>query len=158
MSRKYIGILVVTALLFGSLLGSGALPVNAAVRIAVTIDGRPLVTDVAPEIRNGRTLVPFRAIFESLGARFEWDERTNTVRGTKGHITVTLPIGQRLAYVNGAPVNIDVAPQIISGRTMVPGRFVAETIGSTVEWNAATKQHDHLGPLGHPISLRPYGF
>jgi len=138
MTRKYIGILVVAALLLSSLVGTGASPATASPRIAITIDGRPLVTDVPPEIRNGRTLVPFRAIFEALGARVEWDERTNTVRGISGHITVRLPIGQNLAFVNGAPVTIDVPPQIISGRTMVPGRFVAETLGSTVEWNAAT--------------------
>ncbi|MBS3873304.1 MAG: hypothetical protein KGZ92_06820 [Firmicutes bacterium] len=168
MSRKALGILVVATLLCGILLSYQAPPATASPRIAVTVNGRALVTDVAPEIRGGRTLVPFRAIFESLGATVEWDERTATVRGTRGHITVTLPIGQRMAFVNGAPVNIDVAPQIISGRTMVPGRFVAETLGSNVEWNAATNTVAITSPVeprvggemvyalsGDPTTLNP---
>jgi hypothetical protein len=38
--------------------------------------------------------------------------------------------------VNGKEVKSDVPAQIIDGRTMVPVRFVAEELGSDVEWEA----------------------
>ena len=41
-------------------------------------------------------------------------------------------------YVNGTQLFPDVPPQIISGRTMVPIRFVAEALGTQVTWNEAT--------------------
>lgn len=138
MVRKTLVVLAVMALIVTSVSGLSALTASASTRITVTIDGRPLISDVAPAIMSGRVMVPFRAIFEALGARVDYDEATNTVKGTKGHITVTLPLGKKMAYVNGAPVPIDVAPQVLSGRTMVPGRFVAETLECTVDWLQAT--------------------
>lgn len=138
MVRKTLVVLAVTALLVTSLSGLSALPAAASTKIVVTIDGKTLATDVAPSIISGRVMVPFRAIFEALGARVDYDAVTNTVRGTRGQTTVTLPIGKTMAYINGCPVAIDVAPQILSGRTMVPGRFVAETLDCTVDWVEAT--------------------
>jgi hypothetical protein len=35
--------------------------------------------DVAPEIKDGRTMLPFRWIAQALGASVEWDEATQTV-------------------------------------------------------------------------------
>ena len=48
------------------------------------IDGKNLTFDVPPMIENGRTLVPTRAIFESLGAEVYWDGPTQTVSAFKG--------------------------------------------------------------------------
>jgi hypothetical protein len=42
--------------------------------------------------------------------------------------------------VNGEPREVDVAPYIKEGRTMLPARWVAEPLGATVEWNNDTKQ------------------
>lgn len=36
-------------------------------------------TDVAPEIRDGRTFVPIRVLSEAMGCRVEWDPATYTV-------------------------------------------------------------------------------
>lgn len=47
--------------------------------ISVMVNGTPLVTDVAPIVVNGRTLVPLRAIAESLNVDVRYDETTNTV-------------------------------------------------------------------------------
>ncbi|MBS3984425.1 MAG: hypothetical protein KGZ66_02330 [Selenomonadales bacterium] len=107
--------------------------------IRITLNGRQLATDVAPIIRNGRTLVPFRAIFEALGARVTWDEATNTVAGYRGRQAIILELGSTTAWVNGPAVRLDVAPQAVNGRTMVPLRFVAERLGAQVEWVDATR-------------------
>ncbi|MBS3984900.1 MAG: hypothetical protein KGZ66_04760 [Selenomonadales bacterium] len=125
--------------------------------ISVTVNGRALVADVAPVIRNGRTLVPFRAIFEALGAQVEWDERANLVAGYFGPQFVLLNPGSPRAWRTGREMNLDVAPVIIQGRTMVPLRFVAESLGATVEWVDATNSvaitHTPLTPRPAPRSV-----
>jgi len=91
-----------------------------------------------PNIENGRTLVPLRAIFEALGASIEWDGNTQTVTATKGSTEIKLVIGGQ-AFKNGKPASLDVPAKIINGRTMVPLRFVGEALGCQVGWNGDTQ-------------------
>lgn len=49
-------------------------------------------------------------------------------------------VGDRTALVNGTEVELDVPPRIVSGRTLVPIRFVAEAMGYQVDWFADTKE------------------
>ena len=107
--------------------------------INVTIDGKVQSYDVMPVIENGRTLVPMRAIFEALGAEIKWDDATKTVTGTKGDVSVVLTIGNTLAKVNGNEVTLDVPAKIVSDRTMVPVRFISESLGCNVGWDDTTK-------------------
>ena len=118
------------------------LPVSAvfaAAHTTVTIDGRALQLDVPPTIIEGRTLVPLRAIFEALGADVEWNSATRTVTGRKGATTIILPIGSRYPTVNGVPVELDVPGIIVDGRTLVPARFIAESLGAQVDWMPETR-------------------
>jgi hypothetical protein len=107
--------------------------------INVTVDGRILRTDVPPVIMQGRTMIPFRSIFEALGAVVHWDESTRTVTGSKDTAVVTLRIGSRIAVVNGVQVPVEVPGIILGGRTMVPARFVAESLGADVRWIEETR-------------------
>lgn len=136
MLKKSLFVVVVLALVFSTLGSMG--PVQASTPIRVLLNGQVLVTDVAPVIQSGRTLVPFRAIFEGLGAEVDWDPATNLVSGYRGARFVLLTPGSRLAYLSGNATNLDVGPVIINGRTMVPLRFVAEALGAQVGWNQAT--------------------
>ena len=90
--------------------------------------------DQAPEIVEGRTLVPLRAIFEALGASVEWDQATKTVTSSMDDVTIKLTIGDNTLYRNGEGVTLDVAAQILNGRTMVPARAIAEAYGVDVQW------------------------
>lgn len=107
--------------------------------LQLTIDGKPLTTDVPPTIVDGRTLVPVRAIFESLGTTIAWDEATQTVTATNDTTTIALVIDKDIAMVNGESKTLDVPAKIIDGRTMVPARFVAEALNCTVGWDADTQ-------------------
>ena len=55
------------------------IPVQADQPIQVFINGQQLAMNVSPVIKNGRTLVPLRAIFEALGVEVSWDDNTRTV-------------------------------------------------------------------------------
>lgn len=107
--------------------------------IKVYIDNSRLDMEVTPQIQNGRTLVPLRAIFEALGADIIWDPVTRTVTGTKDNTMVTLTIDSKTAYINGTAKELDVPAVIVSGRTMVPARFIAESLGAVVGWDNDSK-------------------
>jgi peptide/nickel transport system substrate-binding protein len=94
--------------------------------------------DVSPVIQDGRTLVPMRAIFEALGAQVYWDN-PDIVRSYRREDVLVLQLGSRIAWVNGPSRQLDVAPIAISGRTMIPLRFVAEALGAKVEWIESTR-------------------
>jgi len=109
-------------------------------RLSVTIDGELVVFDVAPRIIEGRAMVPMRSIFEALNANVEWDETTQTVtaRSNDGNV-ISLLAGSSTIYINGTPSEIDVPPQIVESRTMVPTRVVAEALNMNVSWNEETR-------------------
>lgn len=90
----------------------------------------------APVIQEGRTLVPIRAIIEAFGGTVGWEEETKTVLLSCENDTIRLTIQSNIAYINDTAHTLDVAPQIISGRTMLPIRFVAEGFSLDVAWNA----------------------
>lgn len=93
-----------------------------------------------PIIENGRTLVPFRAIFYVLGLEVDWDEDTRTVTGYNDNTKIVLEIGSNIAYVNGKPVPLDVPAKIINSRTVVPIRFISESLDRNVEWDSALRR------------------
>ena len=107
--------------------------------IKIRIDGKSQTYDAMPVIENGRTLVPMRGIFESLGAEINWDDTTKTVTGTKGNTSVVLSIGSKVAKINGVETALDVAATIIDSRTFVPVRFISEALGCKVDWEDTTK-------------------
>jgi uncharacterized protein YdcH (DUF465 family) len=107
--------------------------------IKVAIDGNFLTLDVPPSIISGRTMVPLRVIFEGLGASVTWDDKTKTVIGKKQGKTVKLTINNKNAYVDGKLIKIDVPPKVINGRTLVPTRFIAESLGTDVYWETKAR-------------------
>ncbi|TAM91285.1 hypothetical protein EPN42_04170 [bacterium] len=102
----------------------------------VLVDDRLLATDPPPHVQSGRVLLPMRAIFEALGARVEYDGVHHAVSAKHGAHEVYLPIGARYAFVDGKRVVLDVGSAIERGRTFVPLRFVAQSLGASVVYIA----------------------
>ncbi len=92
-----------------------------------------------PVVVSGRTLVPIRAIIEKFGGTAEWDNNTQTAILKMDGDTVKLTINSKTAYFNNSAKQLDVAPVIINGRTMLPIRFVAESFNLGVAWEDDTK-------------------
>jgi len=113
--------------------------VLAGSEITVLIDGEKIEFEVPPQIMNGRTMVPFRAIFENLGAEVDWDNDTRTAIGIRNDIVVEAQIGNTTMRVDGVEKTMDVAPVIVGGRTLVPARFVAEAYNCDVKWDNDTR-------------------
>ncbi|MCD4715013.1 MAG: lamin tail domain-containing protein [Clostridiales bacterium] len=132
--KKFIVMLLTLMLLIGSTTFA-----STSDDIHVFVNNSPLLFDVNPTIIEGRTVLPVRAIFESLGLEVGWDDTTKTVTGTGNGVVIKLQIDQVNATVNGKEFILDVPATIISGRTLVPARFVAEATGATVGWNSSTR-------------------
>lgn len=108
---------------------------NIAQNIVVEIDEERIYFDQEPILYNDRTMVPMRKIFEELGAKVTWDDSSQTASGRKGDRTVRVTIGQKTMYINNKKIELDTAPFVLSGRTLVPVRAIAEGLGCDVDWD-----------------------
>jgi len=124
------------------------LPADAATRkppagerpITVYLDGLDLLFDTEPTIMNGRTMVPMRKIFETLGADVSWDGEARKVTAVRDGVTVELAIGKDTALINGEAMKLDAPAMIRDGRSFVPLRFVAEALNCDVSWDAGNRR------------------
>jgi len=123
--------------LFGSGIEAKALVISFD-SIKVIIDGELQQFEQPPVVVNGTTLVPMRAIFERLGAKVEWNQQQRSVKATKGDTTIELKLGSNVAKKNGQDVKLDVPAQTKNNYTMVPLRFISESLGANVMWNGKT--------------------
>jgi hypothetical protein len=90
---------------------------------------------VPPVIINGNAYLPIRPISESFGAAVDWDEDNQMVTVSTEDTAVECSINSSVAYVDGEPAAIDAPPLLILGSTLVPLRFIAESLGLAVDWN-----------------------
>ena len=112
---------------------------SPAFAIDVVVEDQTLTLDQPPVIEQGRTLVPMRAIFEALGADVDYNAQNRVITSHRNGDTIVLQVGSQQATVNGKALTLDVAPTIYNSRTLVPVRFIAESLGSKVDWVDATK-------------------
>lgn len=136
MRIRTLSALLLAAMLAAATVG-GSVVAQAPVRVFV--DGEQVQFDQPPIVVGSRVLVPLRGIFEKMGAFVEWIPATRMVRAVRATTVVELQIGSRVARVNGSPITMDVPAQIIGGRTLVPLRFISESLGATVQYDAANR-------------------
>jgi hypothetical protein len=94
--------------------------------------------DVVPYIKDSRTYVPVRFVTESLGASVEWNGETREVTIRSEEAVIVMTIGSKTVLVNNTKYNLDVAPEIVNDRTMLPIRCIAEYLNCEVNWEAST--------------------
>ncbi|MER2038447.1 MAG: copper amine oxidase N-terminal domain-containing protein [Solibacillus sp.] len=127
MNRKISGILFFIVLVIISI------PTyTAASSIQLKVDGAVIPSEIGPEIKNGRTMVPLRVISENLGAKVDWSKSKVTL--TKKDMHVMLDLYNNTVLKNGKSTLLDVKSYINNNRTMVPLRFLSETFGCMVNY------------------------
>ena len=129
---------LITLFVMAMLVGGFPLPALAqepGKEIPVLVDGLAVTFDVPPVNQDGRTLVPFRAVAAALNVQVNWDGNTRTVSAMDGETSIQLQVGNQTAYRNNSPILLDVTPQIISGRILIPLRFFSEAFGCQVNWD-----------------------
>ena len=107
--------------------------------ISVFVNDEKIYFDVNPMLINDRTMVPVRAIFEALGATVTWDNNTQTAKGVLGDTVIEITIGSSYLLKNGKVIELDSPAVVISDRTLVPVRAIAESFDCAVNWYGETQ-------------------
>lgn len=116
--------------------GENYIPWDGIRTLNISVDGEKMVfEDADPVIQSGRTLVPMRKIFESLGAGVAWNDAEQAAYAIGNGKLMIMSIDNKVVKVNGEDVVSDVPVQLINGRTMVPLRFVSEMLGADVQYD-----------------------
>ncbi len=123
--------------LLGLLLGQ-ALPAHAAQGGSpdIYVDGKKLALSADPVVVRGATFVPMRAIFEAQHAKVTWSNVTQTVKAVKDGQHFSYRIGDSTATLNGEAIPLPQPGTVLNGTTMLPLRFVGQTLGNVVQWHA----------------------
>lgn len=139
LKNRHTGLIVALALLVVVLLPG----ISSAGEIIIRVNDTIIRPDVPAQVINGRTMVPVRFVAQALNCQVDWNEATQSVLiASDGHYEGSPPpndTGQIRIYVNGNILYPDVPPQLINGRTMVPVRFIAETLGARVGWDESSQ-------------------
>ncbi|MCL2122083.1 MAG: stalk domain-containing protein, partial [Clostridiales bacterium] len=97
-----------------------------------SVNGVQKLMDVMPEIISDRTMVPLRFVAEALGAQVGWDAGSRTAAVELNGVNLRIAIGEL------AP-GMDTPAMIVGDRTMIPLRYVSETLGCDVTWRPETR-------------------
>ncbi len=104
--------------------------------VLVRLDGELLGFLTPGEISNDRTMVPMRFFFEKLGAYVEWHAEQRQVSVWQGEKNIVFQIDSDTALVDGEEVTLDAPAYLKDDKTMIPLRFLSESLGYQVQWDA----------------------
>ncbi|WP_288010581.1 copper amine oxidase N-terminal domain-containing protein [Kyrpidia sp.] len=112
-------------------------------RAAYRLNGVSIAMDVAPYIRDGRMMVPLRYAAEALGMNGEgiaWDERDQCGALTKGSLSAIFTAGSTRLIARGVAVTMDVAPELVNGRLMLPACWVGLALNGYTYWDESAQE------------------
>ncbi|CAM3526176.1 stalk domain-containing protein [Marinicrinis lubricantis] len=104
----------------------------------MNVDGIAMKVDQAPIVNNYNTMIPIRFIVDALGGEVIWNNQAKKLTIIKGDSLIDMWLDNPEMIYNGKRVTAPIAPQAMNGRTMVPLRFIAETLGWKVGWDQKT--------------------
>ncbi|BBI33262.1 hypothetical protein KCTCHS21_26610 [Cohnella abietis] len=103
------------------------------------LDGKTLKPDVAPIIMSNSVLIPVRIATESLGFKVDYDNKKRQVTVSNGVKQLIMTIDNKTALLDNEPKQMLVAPQLISNTTLIPLRFLGDSLGVSVVWDNKIK-------------------
>jgi len=126
---------------------------------SMVIDGKATTLKVAPtnnfknektvpSFYNGITFIPLRDIANTMFAEVTFDDKTKQVTLTQkrpgGNRIIKIKLGSPIAIIDGKETplmkELLIAPVVIKGTSMVPLRFISESMGAQVGFEAPTKK------------------
>ncbi|GMK42476.1 hypothetical protein PCCS19_55360 [Paenibacillus sp. CCS19] len=134
--RKLVVVIMFLSLFFSMFPAIGQ---AASVAPKLYLNGKLLESQEDPQIVDKSTLVPVRVVAEGLGYNVGWSQSIKQINIQDDLTSITLTVDSRSASVNGSVVQLDAAAKIINKVTMVPIRFVAESLGLQVYYDKPTK-------------------
>ena len=114
--------------------------VMSADSMTVSVSGSPIEFKGSGPMMEGESiLVPFRAVLEKLGSTVAYDSVSKRIDASTTRYKVQLTPGSTSARVNDRDITMSVAPRLVAGTVYIPLRFVSESLGAKVQYDAATK-------------------
>lgn len=109
----------------------------------VILNGKNIQLEDNIQIKDGRSMYPFRAILEAMGATVMWDANNGIAIGILNNIRVGFKIGTNEYTINEEVKYMDTESYIdsLTERTYIPIRYMAEAFGYKVDWNAGDKEN-----------------
>lgn len=105
--------------------------------------------DIAPYIKNGRTMLPLRFVGESLGYDVSYERLKHHAVLTNKETTIQVDLNSNVYTVDGREFKFNVKPELVNDRTMLPITEIALALdlthgnigeGRNIEWDAANRQ------------------
>lgn len=106
--------------------------------VTLTVNEKYVNTKNHPYLTSGVTMVSIRDIGEIFSCDVFWDENTDTATLSSGSTKISVTKNKKTAKVNGKNVSLIKSATIVNDRIYVPMRFISETFGAGVTWNADT--------------------
>lgn len=109
--------------------------------VSVQLNGEDVTfPNASPAVINGRTMVPMRAVLETLGATVDYDGGTKTVNAKLGDISLTHVIGTNTIEMGGGEkLTMDTVSSVKNGSTLVPLRFFSQALNYEVYWDEGAR-------------------
>lgn len=104
-----------------------------------TVSGSYKEASEAPYVKNGYTMLPVRALAESLGLSSSWDSQNKTATFTNSTKVAVVELGKNTMIVNGTPIGLSTPAELKNGVTMIELRGLASAFGVDIEWNGSQK-------------------
>ena len=87
------------------------------------VDGKTVVLDSSPYLKDGITYLPLRFVASSLGSTVNYDAAAKRVSVLRGAKLLEMVIGSTDLIASGQRVAAEAAPIERGGRTLVPIRW-----------------------------------
>lgn len=111
---------------------------NKASYIRVFLDGKELAFDVKPQSINSRVMVPLGVIFEEFGLNVQWNQAQKTITASNSDINMVFKLGSKTVIINSVEQTMDAPAMAINGKTMIPLRFLSQSMGYNIVWNSSS--------------------
>lgn len=114
------------------------LPVSASTKITMSVNGN-LTSEIEPQLIQNRVYLPLRDLSNSLNIEVNWDNNKKEAIIKSKDTQSIIRLNEKIAEVNGEPVEMDSVMAVVNGRTMLPIRAAGELLGLDIEWGNETK-------------------
>lgn len=105
---------------------------------AVLLNSKVVSFDVQPRVQDGVPLTPLRHLLEEAGGKVDWENFSKTLLADAEGKNIMVKIGDRIAKINELPVEMEIAPFIDRGRTIVALSFIKDALQVDVEYDRQT--------------------
>lgn len=89
-------------------------------------------------MRDGSAMISMKDFAELTNVRMK-SEKGGIITFDDGEHTLKLTLDSTLASADGEELRLTAAPNVTDGKTLLPLRFVFESLGYTVDWNGDTQ-------------------